>query len=167
MYRHHPLLTALSIFVLVGSPQTLASSNTSTTGASLRVGDYTTGDQLSNGTALPLYTLVWRAVGNSFSSSSVATNQTFAKNANTAFLDAPHTMTYTIINIQNAAASNTTRKLNGDIGLSGSHSTEHYRLVLSVRPDQRCFTATYSGLPVQWTKSQIHQSLCTAALICS
>ena len=167
MYRHHPLLTALSIFVLVGSPQTLASSNTSTTGASLRVGDYTTGDQLSNGTALPLYTLVWRAVGNSFSSGSVATNQSFAKNANTAFLDAPHTMTYTIINIQNAAASNTTRKLNGDIGLSASHSTELYRLVLSVRPDQRCFTATYSGLPVQWTKSQIHQSLCTAALICS
>lgn len=83
--------------------------------ASLKVGDYAAG-QLTNGSALPLYTLLWRAVGSTFSGDSLALNQTFAQDANTAFLEAPHTMAYTVVNLRNAAAANTTRRLNGVAG---------------------------------------------------
>ncbi len=117
MYRDYLLLVALLVALFSGSAQAQALGNTSAGSSDLRVGDYTTSDQLSNGTALPLYTLVWRAVGSSFSSDSVAVNQTFAQNANTAFLTAPHSTVYTVVNIRNAAESNTTRKLNGTTGL--------------------------------------------------
>ncbi|DBB04569.1 hypothetical protein WJX77_008736 [Trebouxia sp. C0004] len=109
MHRRCFLLAAVCVLTVVDGAQSAASGNLST---SLRVGDYAAG-QLSNGTALPLYTLLWRAVGSAFSSNTAAVNQTFAQNANTAFLQAPHTMTYTVVNIRNAAASNTTRKVNG------------------------------------------------------
>ncbi|DBA72727.1 TPA: hypothetical protein ACH3X2_010123 [Trebouxia sp. C0005] len=109
MHRRCFLLAAVCLLTVVNTVQSAASGNQST---SLRVGDYAAG-QLSNGTALPLYTLLWRAIGSAFSSNTTAVNQTFAQNANTAFLQAPHTMTYTVVNIRNAAASNTTRKVNG------------------------------------------------------
>lgn len=112
MHRRCFLLAAVCLFTFVDGAQCAASGNLST---SLRVGDYAAG-RLSNGTALPLYTLLWRAVGSAFSSSTTTVNQTFAQNANTAFLQAPHTMTYTVVNIRNAAASNTTRKVNGAAG---------------------------------------------------
>jgi len=112
MHRRCFLLAAVCLLTVVDRAQSAASGNQST---SLRVGDYAAG-QLSNGTALPLYTLLWRAVGSAFSSNTTAVNQTFAQNANTAFLQAPHTMTYTVVNIRNAAASNTTRKVNGAEG---------------------------------------------------
>ena len=112
MHRRCFFLAAICLLTVVHGAQSAASGNQST---SLRVGDYAAG-QLSNGTALPLYTLLWRAVGSAFSSNTTAVNQTFAQNANTAFLQAPHTMTYTVVNIRNAAASNTTRKVNGAEG---------------------------------------------------
>lgn len=112
MHRRCFLLAAVCLLNVVDRAQSAASGNQST---SLRVGDYAAG-QLSNGTALPLCTLLWRAVGSAFSSNTTAVNQTFAQNANTAFLQAPHTMTYTVVNIRNAAASNTTRKVNGAKG---------------------------------------------------
>lgn len=112
MHRRCLLLAAVCLLTVVDGAQSAASGNQST---SLRVGDYAAG-QLSNGTALPLYTLLWRADGSAFSSNTTAVNQTFAQNANTAFLQAPHTMTYTVVNIRNAAASNTTRKVNGAAG---------------------------------------------------
>ena len=80
----------------------------------LRVGDYT--DQLSNGTSLPLYTLIWRAIGRSFFDPNIV-NQTFATDANTAFLEARHSMTYTVANIKwSVFLINTTRTLDRNTG---------------------------------------------------
>lgn len=80
----------------------------------LRVGDYT--DQLSNGTSMPLYTLIWRAIGRPFFAPTIV-NQTFATDANTAFLEARHSMTYTVANIKwSVFIINTTRTLNGNTG---------------------------------------------------
>ena len=112
MHRRCFLQAAVCLLTVVNGAQSAASGNQST---SLRVGDYAAG-LLSNGTALPLYTLLWRAIGSAFSSNTTAVNQTFAQNANTAFLQAPHTMAYTVVNIRNAAASNTTIKVNGAAG---------------------------------------------------
>lgn len=108
-WRH---VLALSLLCLVGCSEAQLVV-TASTEASLKVGDYA--DQLSDGTALPLYILVWRAVGTSFSDPS-GVNQTFATDANNAFLAANHSMTYTVANIRNAAVLNTTRKINGTAG---------------------------------------------------
>lgn len=80
----------------------------------IRVGDYT--DQLANGTSLPLYTLIWRAVGSSFADPS-SVNQTFETQANNAFLKDRDTMKYTVANIKwNTVIINTTRTVNGASG---------------------------------------------------
>ena len=108
------LLLATCVLVLAGLTQ--AQNSNSTNSASLRVGDYATTDQLTNGTALPLWSLVWRAVGSSFATSSAPLNATFDQDANSAFLEAQHSMVYTVVNIRNAASANTTRKLDGRQG---------------------------------------------------
>ena len=86
------------------------------TGSSLRVGDYDADGALPNGTSLPLYTLTWRAVGQPFADHNFVLNSSFTSEANTAFAEAPHKMLYTAVNIQDAAAFNTSRTLNGQIG---------------------------------------------------
>ena len=113
-------LALLLVLSFVSSACGQASGNTT---ASLKVGDYSAG-QLTNGTALPLYTLLWRAVGSSFSGNNLALNQTFSENANTAFLQAPHTMAYTVVNLRNAVAANTTRRLNGVTGAASELSAQ-------------------------------------------
>ena len=106
------LLLLLFCSAVVGDAQL---SGNASTKPSLKVGDYA--DGLANGTALPLYTLVWRAVGSSFSDPA-GVNQTFATDANNAFLAAnlPHPMTYTVANIRNAAVFSTSRKVSGVLG---------------------------------------------------
>ena len=102
------VLTSLA----VGSRAQLKSNASGLPG--LRVGDYT--DQLSNGKSLPLYTLIWRAIGRPFFDPNIV-NQTFATDANTAFLEARHSMTYTVANINwSVFIINTSRSLNGNIG---------------------------------------------------
>lgn len=86
------------------------------TASSLRVGDYDADGVLPNGTSLPLYTLTWRAVGQAFANRNFVLNSSFTSDANSAFAEAPHKMLYTAINIQDAAAFNTSRTLNGQIG---------------------------------------------------
>ena len=110
----HTLLFFLLLLSLAVIGDAQLSTNASTK-PSLRVGDYA--DGLANGTALPLYTLVWRAVGSSFVNPA-GVNQTFATDANNAFLAAnlPHPMTYTVANIRNAAVFSTSRKVSGVLG---------------------------------------------------
>lgn len=116
-HRWHVFVLLLLSLATYGAAQVLGNASTR---SSLRVGDYA--DELSNGTALPLYTLVWRAVGRSFLSPD-GINQTFAIDANNAFLAANHTMTYTVANIRNTAVVNTTRKAYGAAGGQGAHPT--------------------------------------------
>ena len=127
---------------------------------SLRVGDYT--DQLSNGTSLPLYTLIWRAIGRPFSDPNIV-NQTFATDANAAFLDARHSMIYTVANIKwSVFIINTTRTLNG---VAGGRAT--CKTVIAVA---FCayFKFSQCMLGVQWRSwSQIPTSSSTAVLTCS
>lgn len=109
----HVIVPMVVLASLAGDSRAQLQSNRSGL-PSLRVGDYT--DQLSNGTSLPLYTLIWRAVGRSFYDP-ITVNQTLATDANTAFLEARHTMTYTVANIKwNVFIINTTRTLNGNTG---------------------------------------------------
>ena len=109
----HVLVPMVVLTSLAGGSRAQLQSNRSGL-PSLTVGDYT--DQLSNGTSLPLYTLIWRAVGRSFYDP-VTVNQTLATDANTAFLEARHTTTYTVANIKRSVIIiNTTRTLDGNIG---------------------------------------------------
>ena len=141
-----------------GAAQVLGNASTK---ASLRVGDYA--DELSNGTALPLYTLIWRAVGSSFFSSD-GVNQTFATDANNAFLAANHTMTYTVANIRNTAVINTTRKANGTAGEQGAQLAESLMHISQALWRQKDLVT----LLVQWRNGrQIPITWDTAALTCS
>lgn len=107
----------------------------------LRVGDYT--DRLSNGTSLPLYTLIWRAIGRPFFDGSIV-NQTFATDANAAFLDARHSMTYTVANIKwSVFIINTTRTLNGKAG-------EQTCKILIAVASCACSKSSQCMLGVQW-----------------
>lgn len=112
-YCVHILVLLLMLAVLTVSSQAQPGSNLSTVHG-IRVGDYT--DQLSSGTSLPLYTLIWRAVGSSFSVPG-SVNQSLETQANTAFLEPRHSMTYTVANIKwNTVIINTTRTVNDDSG---------------------------------------------------
>ena len=109
MYSDWRHVVVLALFSLAGLGEAQLSSNASTR-SSLRVSDYA--DQFPSGTALPLYNLVWRAVGSSFVNPD-GVNQTFVTDANNAFLATDHPMTNTVANIRNASVIKTTRKVNG------------------------------------------------------
>ena len=144
-------LTTRMTLILLTSLMPARTSGTSP--PSLRGGDYTTAEQLSNETALPLYTLLWRAVGSSFAGESASLNMSFIEDANTAFLAAPHTMTYTVVNLRpTGAASTTTRKLNGVKGV--------YKYSIQCVSWQ---SVSVSARLVQVSKSQTYQELHTAA----
>ena len=142
MSRGLLLTLAISIVVFAGSTQ--AQSSNSTNGPSLRVGDYTTSGQLTNGSALALWTLVWRAVGSSFATNTIPLNPSFDQDANSAFLAAPHTMVYTVLNIRNAAANNITRKLDGRQGNSDHASKLTLPAVLSRLAELLTLSSCYS-----------------------